>query len=79
MVVEAAPLEAAGTTTAMQVRTLTPAGQEAVEKLVAARRASLARLLDGWSPEQHHDLAELLTRLANELAGERPAAIGAGA
>jgi EmrB/QacA subfamily drug resistance transporter len=79
MVVEAAPLEAAGTTTAMKVRTLTPAGQEAVEKLVAARRASLARLLDGWSPEQHHDLAELLTRLANELAGERPAAIGAGA
>jgi len=51
------------------IYTLTPAGQEAVEKLVAARRASLARLLDGWSPDQHHDLAELLTRLANELVG----------
>ena len=52
--------------------TLTPAGQEAVEKLIAARRASLARLLEGWSPDQHVDLAQLLTRLAGELVGERP-------
>ncbi|HWC85585.1 MAG TPA: MFS transporter [Solirubrobacteraceae bacterium] len=54
------------------VRTVSPAGTEAVVKLVAARRASLARLLDGWSPEQHVDVAELLTRLAKELVGERP-------
>jgi DNA-binding MarR family transcriptional regulator len=58
--------------------TLTPAGREAVEKLVAARRASLARLLDGWSPDQHVDLAQLLTRLATELVGERPAEVPAG-
>ena len=55
--------------------TLTPAGEQAVEKLVAARRASLARLLDGWSPEEHVDLAHLLTRLATELVGERPAEV----
>jgi DNA-binding MarR family transcriptional regulator len=57
--------------------TLTPAGRSAVEKLIAARRASLARLLDGWSPDQHVDLAELLTRLATELVGERPAEVAA--
>ncbi|HWF23981.1 MAG TPA: MFS transporter [Solirubrobacteraceae bacterium] len=52
---------------------LTPAGKEAVEKLIAARRAGLARLLEGWSPEQHADVAHLLTRLAKELVAERPA------
>jgi DNA-binding MarR family transcriptional regulator len=57
--------------------TLTPAGQEAVEKLIAARRAGLARLLDGWSPDQHVDVAQLLTRLAGELVGERPAEVPA--
>jgi len=72
MVVEAQAPEAA---TTAPVRTLTPAGEEAVAKLVAARRASLARLLEGWSPEQHVDIAQLLTRLANELAGERPAEV----
>jgi EmrB/QacA subfamily drug resistance transporter len=49
------------------VRELTAAGQEAVEKLVAERRATLARLCDGWSPDQNADLAHLLTRLAREL------------
>ncbi|HWF49578.1 MAG TPA: MFS transporter [Solirubrobacteraceae bacterium] len=69
MVVPTEPAEGAGP----PADTVTAAGQEAVEKLVAARRASLARLLEGWSPEQHVDVAHLLTRLANELAGERPA------
>jgi EmrB/QacA subfamily drug resistance transporter len=68
MVVQAPASNGTGRT-----RTVTPAGQEAVEKLIAARRASLARLLDGWSPDEHVDLARLLTRLASELAGERPA------
>jgi EmrB/QacA subfamily drug resistance transporter len=48
----------------------TPAGEAAAEKLIAERRASLARLLDGWSPERHKDLAGLLTRLAHELSSE---------
>jgi EmrB/QacA subfamily drug resistance transporter len=69
MVVRTEPVQGTGT----PAYTVTPAGREAVEKLVAARRASLARLLEGWSPEQHVDVAHLLTRLANELAGERPA------
>jgi len=37
---------------------------------VAERRESLARLLEGWSPEQYDDLAALLTRLAHELVRE---------
>jgi hypothetical protein len=49
-----------------------------VEKLIAARRASLARLLDGWSPDQHVDVAKLLTRLATEHVGELPAELAAG-
>jgi EmrB/QacA subfamily drug resistance transporter len=53
-------------------RELTPAGQDTVAKLIAERRASLARLCEGWAPEQHPDLAGLLTRLANELAQEPP-------
>jgi DNA-binding MarR family transcriptional regulator len=52
---------------------LTAAGHEAAERLIAERRASLARLLDGWEPERHEDLANLLTRLAEEVA--QPAAV----
>jgi hypothetical protein len=48
----------------------TAAGEEAVGRLIEERRASLCRLLDGWSPEQYPDLAALLTRLARELARE---------
>jgi EmrB/QacA subfamily drug resistance transporter len=41
-----------------------------VERLVAERRASLARLLEGWAPDQYDELAALLTRLAHELLRE---------
>jgi hypothetical protein len=62
---------------------LTPAGQAAATRLVEERRASLARLCEGWSPERHADLAGLLTRLAGELSREpdqqelTPAPVGA--
>jgi len=52
---------------------LTSEGHEAAEKLIAERRASLARLLDGWDHEHYEDLAKLLTRLAEEIA--HPAAL----
>ena len=51
-------------------RVVTPTGQDVAERLVTERRASLARLCEGWSPEQHADLAGLLTRMAPR-AGER--------
>jgi EmrB/QacA subfamily drug resistance transporter len=51
-------------------RTVTPAGQDAAEKLVAERRASLARVCAGWAPDDNPDLAALLTHLARDLARE---------
>jgi EmrB/QacA subfamily drug resistance transporter len=51
-------------------RAPTPEGDQIAERLIAERRASLARLLDGWSPEQHSELAGFLTRLAHELSRE---------
>jgi EmrB/QacA subfamily drug resistance transporter len=53
----------------------TPDGEEMVGRLIAERRASLERLLDGWSPEQYDDLSTLLTRLAHELAREPEVAV----
>ncbi len=60
---------------------LTGEGEEIAGRLVAERRASLARLCDGWSPESNDELAGLLTRLAHELSREpdEPAAQPAGA
>jgi EmrB/QacA subfamily drug resistance transporter len=62
-----------------QLRTPTPEGEELAERLIAERRASLARLCQGWSPDQHPDLAQLLTRLARELAAEPAPHVGAPA
>jgi EmrB/QacA subfamily drug resistance transporter len=52
------------------LRTPTPEGAELAERLIAERRATLARLCEGWSPDEHPDLAGLLTRMARELAAE---------
>ena len=60
------------------VHALTPGGQEIAHRLVAERRASLARLCEGWAPEQHADLAGFLTRLADELEQEPPVEVAAG-
>ena len=49
---------------------VTQAGEEIVQRLVAERRASLARRCEGWSPEHNPELNELLTGLARELARE---------
>ena len=55
---------------------VTAEGEEVVQRLVAERRASLARRCDGWSPEQNPELNELLLTLARDLARE-PCARGA--
>ena len=47
--------------------TLTPAGAAIRARIVEARRARLEQLLDGWSPEQHDELARFLVRLADDL------------
>ncbi|MFB4318958.1 MFS transporter [Actinomadura sp. 21ATH] len=50
--------------------TVTAAGREVAGRLVAARRAGLARHLEGWEPEEHPELARLLSRLADESLGD---------
>jgi len=55
------------------VTALTDAGRQVAEKLIAERTASLERLVEGWSPDQHPDLALLLTRMARELQQDAPA------
>jgi EmrB/QacA subfamily drug resistance transporter len=52
------------------VLVLTAAGHQAADRVFAARREGLERLLAGWSPDQHADLATMLDRLARALTGE---------
>jgi DNA-binding MarR family transcriptional regulator len=47
--------------------TLTPAGVEVVDRLVAARRARINELLDGWSPDEQAEIRALVDRLTAEL------------
>jgi hypothetical protein len=51
-------------------RVLTPSGVGVLERLVTARRERLCEHLEGWSPEQHEELARVLTRLARDLVGD---------
>ncbi|MBV8713327.1 MAG: MFS transporter [Solirubrobacterales bacterium] len=52
---------------------LTEPGRAARERLIAAGRAELVRLLDGWRPEEDEDLQPVLRRLAGVLVVEMPA------
>jgi DNA-binding MarR family transcriptional regulator len=49
---------------------LTDAGGAAADRLFAARRERLCELLADWDPEEHADLAAMLTRLSRALLGE---------
>jgi EmrB/QacA subfamily drug resistance transporter len=49
--------------------TLTPAGEDARDRLVAERRATMERIAAGWAPAQNAELTGLITRLAHEIAG----------
>jgi EmrB/QacA subfamily drug resistance transporter len=55
--------------------TLTPAGEDAAQRLVTARHDAVADLVQDWNPEQHAELAALLQKLARHLA-EGPAPLG---
>jgi EmrB/QacA subfamily drug resistance transporter len=61
-------------------RTVSAEGAAIAERLVAARRASLAALCQHWAPDENPDLSELLTALARDLVREPDAReVGAGA
>jgi EmrB/QacA subfamily drug resistance transporter len=49
---------------------LTADGTATLDRLVAARRERLCEQLEGWSPEEHEELARVLTRLAHDLVGD---------
>lgn len=56
---------------------LTPAGAEAADRLIDARRDVLADLLGDWDPDRHAELAALVRRLSHELCAgdtDRPLA-----
>jgi DNA-binding MarR family transcriptional regulator len=51
---------------------VTPAGDELVRRVIQARRERLRAALADWSPGEHHELAEVLDRLAHDLATAQP-------
>jgi EmrB/QacA subfamily drug resistance transporter len=68
---------------------LTDAGTQALDKLTEARRRGLTELLEGWNPEEHPEVIELVKQLAHSLLADderlvadamprEPAGAGAG-
>jgi DNA-binding MarR family transcriptional regulator len=49
---------------------LTPAGTQALDKLTEARRRGLTELLEGWNPEEHPEVIELVKQLAHSLLAD---------
>jgi MFS family permease len=49
---------------------LTASGRSAIEKLTAARRASMTELLEGWDPEEHPEVLDLISKLADSLLAD---------
>ena len=49
---------------------LTAAGHQAIEKLAAARRDSLTELLEGWDPEDHPEVIEMVRTLGKALLAD---------
>ena len=68
---------------------LTTAGTTALEKLTEARRSGLTELLEGWNPEEHPEVIEMVKDLAHALLADderlvadampEPAGAGVGA
>ena len=49
---------------------LTTAGTTALDKLTEARRAGLTELLEGWNPEEHPEIIEMVKDLAHSLLAD---------
>jgi DNA-binding MarR family transcriptional regulator len=49
---------------------LTSSGHDAVERLTAARRSSMTELLEGWDPEAHPEVLDLVRHLARALMAD---------
>ncbi len=49
---------------------LTPAGSTALQKLTEARRSGLTELLEGWNPQEHPEVIEMVKDLAHALLAD---------
>jgi len=49
---------------------VTPAGDGAIEKLTIARRQSLTEVLEGWDPEDHPEVVDMVRELAKALLAD---------
>ncbi|HEX3947362.1 MAG TPA: MDR family MFS transporter [Acidimicrobiales bacterium] len=49
---------------------VTAAGDQAIEQLTAARRAGLTELLEGWDPEAHPEIEDMVRGLAKALMAD---------
>ena len=49
---------------------LTPKGTTALDKLTEARRSGLTELLEGWNPEEHPEIIEMVKNLAHSLLAD---------
>ena len=49
---------------------LTAAGRTALDKLTEARRNGLTELLEGWNPEEHPEIIEMVKELAHALLAD---------
>ena len=56
--------------------TLTEQGHHAIDRLRAARRVGLTELLEGWDPETHPEIGDMVRRSGPRAAGRRREAAG---
>jgi EmrB/QacA subfamily drug resistance transporter len=49
---------------------VTPSGAAAMERLTEARRSGLTELLEGWNPEEHPEVIEMVKELAHSLLAD---------
>ena len=49
---------------------LTAAGSTALQKLTEARRSGLTELLEGWNPQEHPEVIEMVKQLAHALLAD---------
>jgi DNA-binding MarR family transcriptional regulator len=49
---------------------LTPSGEAALGRLTEARRRGLTELLEGWNPEEHPEVVEMVKELAHALLAD---------
>jgi EmrB/QacA subfamily drug resistance transporter len=56
---------------------LTKSGHQDYERIVTARQEGLRELLDGWDPDEHPPLRQLIDKLGRDLVSEIPAPLAA--